>query len=146
MKRIYFLMWYLLSPAIFFLSQHTYICTHMHTQHSLWPHQTLQYLLKYLNISSFLQASKSLQTPSAISYISRTPSHLLRPSSNATAYMFWCQFLLAADSNEETLSHYIEINKRQISGQRNVIFLRVHLNQPFVIKSFATFKIQPQWN
>lgn len=70
----------------------------------------------------FFRAPISLRTESTIPHILRAPFHVLRPSSNVTTYMFWCQFLFAADSNEETFSSYIKINKREISQQRCVIF------------------------
>lgn len=137
------LLYGVVSPVSRYLSSFpTYI--HAHTPPLLWPQWTLQYIFKYVIFSSGI--CKFASTGSAFPCISRAPFRVLRPSSNATTYMVWWWFLFAADSHEETFSLDIEIDKREISDQRNVIFLRLHLNQPFVIKSFSAFKLQPQWN
>lgn len=131
-----------MSPHIFPISQHTYIDTH--TDPSLWPHWTLQFVSEY--IIFFSGTHKFANTESAFPYIFRALFHVLRPSSNSTFYVVWCRFLFAADSSEETFWLCVKVNKREISDQRYEIFLSACMSQPFVIKSFAACKPQPQWN
>ena len=133
------------SSYLFSFSTHIHVHTHTHTTFAMATlNSTVHFkIFKYIIFSSDIQ--KFANSVSSFLYFQNSFSSFKTQFQCHYLYV-WCQFQFAADSNEETFSVYIEINKREISGQRNVIFLRVHLNQPFVVKSFAAFRIQPQWN